>query len=54
MSRGDQAIGMLLVVAERDELVVVNVVGAVPLAEAKEIVSAQIHYDLNAPVTPKE
>jgi hypothetical protein len=54
MSRGDQAIGLLLVVAEPDELVVVNVVGAVPLAEAKEIVSSQIHYDLNAPVTPKQ
>jgi len=54
MSRGDQAIGMLLVVAEPDEIVVLNVVGAVPLAEAKEIVSSQIHYDLNnAPATPK-
>ena len=54
MSKGDQAIGMLIVVAEPDELVVVNVVGSVPLAEAKEIVSSQIHYDLNAPATPKE
>jgi len=55
MSRGDQAIGLLLVVAEPDELVVVNVVGSVPLADAKEIVSSQIRYDLNgAPATPKE
>jgi hypothetical protein len=54
MSRGGQAVGMLLVVAEPDEIVVINVVGKAPLAEAKEMVSSHIRYDLTAPATPKK
>lgn len=55
MSRADKAVGLFMVVAEPDEIVVVNVVGAVPLAEAKEMISSQIRYDLNnVPAMPKQ
>lgn len=55
MSRGDKAIGLFMVVAEPNEIVVINVVGAVPLVEAKEMISSHIRYDLNnVPATPKQ
>jgi len=45
-SQADQVAGVLVVVAEPEELTVVNIVGTLPLDKMKELVSSSLHYDL--------
>jgi hypothetical protein len=42
MSRGDQAVGLLVLAAEPQELTVVNIVGAIGVAQVKELVNSRI------------
>jgi hypothetical protein len=52
MSQGDQVSGCFVLVAEPKELTVVNLVGAMNLANLKELVNSNIHYDLSTLMAP--
>jgi hypothetical protein len=52
LSQGDQVTGCFVLVAEPKELTVVNLVGAMNLAQMKELVNSNIHYDLSALMAP--
>lgn len=47
MIKGDAMQGMVILVAEPQELTVVNIVGSVGVDQAKELVNSAIHYDLS-------
>jgi hypothetical protein len=49
MSRGDQVMGLLVVAAEPKELTVVNIVGAIGLAQARELVNSRVIGYMTAP-----
>jgi len=48
LNHGDEIAGVLLMVAEPKELTVVNVTGAVTMAQMKEVVNSNIKFDLSA------
>jgi hypothetical protein len=48
LSHGEEVAGALVLVAEPKELTVVHIVGSMTLAQMKEMVNSNIHYDLGA------